>query len=417
MELFLFALALLFLTFWSAYFSASEIALFSLPSTKIRSYQFSPDPRKQLIARLVLQPRNLLVTVFMMNTLVNILLQNVSSAMFGSVSSWLLRVGFPLVLTLFFGEIIPKYIALQVNEKLSYIVAPGIDFFTRILRPIREWTVAVTSVVSRSLFFFLKKEKNISKEELQHVLQTSEQSGVLHKDESELINGYLDLRDAQVIDLMRPREEILYFDLDEPLTKLIHLFADQECTRIPVCIKGIDTVIGIVTAQDYFLNRPKFKSTEDIKSILIPPYYVPETTQAKLVLRRFAQKNETLALIVDEYGMISGLLSSEDLFEAVVGEIVDRRDQEQLYVKTGNDVIIASGKLELEELEELTGVSLVSENNMMTIAGWLIEQLGEIPKSGTKFETNELVFQVLAADPNRVKRLYIRMKNRTKKKS
>ncbi len=415
MDILAFTAALLFLTFWSAFFSASEIALFSLSPTKIRSYQSSHDQRKRLIARLVLQPRDLLVTVFMMNTVVNILLQNVTSAMFGTLSSWLLKVGVPLLITLILGEIIPKYIALQKNIQLSYRVAPTIDFLTRILKPIREITVKVTTIVSGLMFFFLKKEKNISREEIAHVLSSSMTTGILSTDEAELIQGYLDLKEAQIKELMRPREEIISFDLQEPLSKLIHLFVDQECTRIPVCEKGIDTAIGVITAQNYFIHRPAIKKTEDLKKYLEKPFFVPENTDAKILLKKFAEKDEHLALIVDEYGAITGLLTREDLFEEVVGEIEDRRDQEPLYLKTGKDVIIASGKLELEELAELTGVQLISPNGMLTIGGWLTEQIGEIPKSGTNFETAEFLFQILAAEPNRIKKVYIRKKHSKKK--
>lgn len=413
----LFILAILFLTYWSAYFSISEISLFSLPSTKIKAYQNDKDPRKQLIAKLVLRPRDLLVTVFMMNTLVNILLQNVASAMFGAASSWVLKVGVPLFITLILGEIIPKYVALQMNVRLAYRVAPLINFFTNFLRPIREWTVAVTSPISRIMFFFLKKEKNISKEELHHVLKTSQEFGVLHSAEAVLIDGYLNLQDAQAKELMRPREDILYYSIHEPLSKLMYLFVDQQCSRLPVCDKDLDNVLGILTADQFFIHRPSIENSEDLKKILKKPFFIPETTPARLLFRRFNEKNEVLALIINEYGAISGLITREDLVEEVIGEIIDRRDKQPLYTKAGPNAIIANAKLELSELTEIFGIVLESPNNMLTIGGWLIEQLGEIPKNGTKYETQQMLFQVLAADPNRIKSIYIRKKQHKVKNS
>ena len=120
------------------------------------------------------------------------------------------------------------------------------------------------------------------------------------------------------------------------------------------------------------------------------------------------ERKEPIALAVDEYGSISGLISLEDLVEKVVGEIADARDAKSRYTRSGEDVIIASGKLELAEFEELFGKALSSENNMVTIGGWLTERMGDIPKTGTKYTADGFFFHVLAADPTRVRRIYIR---------
>jgi putative hemolysin len=399
---------LIVLTFLSGYFSASETALFSLSSIKIKSYRSSSDKRKNLIANLVLKPRDLLVTVFMLNTLVNILLQNVASDMFGSAASWALKVGVPLFLMLVFGEIIPKYIGIQNNVTISEWVAPSINFIQNLLSPIRKWTIAITLPVSRFMFFFLKKEESISKEELQHVLRQSEEQGVLPPDEAELVWGYLNLQNATVKELMQPREDILAYDFHEPLSKLTYLFVDQQCSRIPVCDEKIDNVIGIVSAKQYFLNLNQFKTGEDILSIIEKPLFVPEAIKASILLKRLDEQNQEIALVVNEYGALTGLVAYEDMIEVVVGKITDLRDQRMIYTKSGESEIIASGKLELSEFNEIFSSSLVSPNNMITIGGWLTEYLGEIPKTGTKVETNGFLFHILAADPNRVRRLYIR---------
>lgn len=408
MEPALFIAAIISLIFASAYFSGSEAALFSLPMARIKSYQMDADPKKRLIASLLLKPRDLLVTVFILNTLVNILLQNVVSSLVGDMASWVLKVGLPLIVILVFGEIVPKYIGLQNNVAFSYRVAPVIQFFQNLLKPIREATIAITTPISRAMFFYLKHEEEISKEELQHILKTSEEHGVFDADEGELISGYLELQNVLVKELMWPREDILYYDIKEPLTKLYYLLVDQECSRIPVCNEDLDKVIGVITARRFFLVRDQIKKPEDLLPFLEKPFYVPESTPARLLLRRFGAQQQTLALVVDEYGSISGLITREDLLEVVIGEIVDRRDKTELYSKAGEDQIIASGKLELEEFNEIFQTNLKSESSMVTVGGWLMEQLGEIPKSGSKYELNGFLFQVLAATPNRIRRLYIR---------
>jgi putative hemolysin len=411
MEVSLLIIILIFLVFCSGFFSASEIALFSLPSTKIKAYKTNADLSKRLIASLVLQPRDLLVTVFMLNTMVNILLQNVASSMFGFSASWVLKIGVPLILTLIFGEIIPKYIGLQNNVALATRVAPSINFLQYALTPVRKLIISITEPVSRIMFFYLKKEKSISKEELQHVLKTSQEHGVLHPDEAELVRGYLNLQEYNCKELMRPREDMLFYDINEPLSKLTYLFVDQEVSRIPICDKTIENIIGIVTSKQFFLEKNTITSSNDLRKIAGKPYYIPETLLARTLLRRFEEIQQEIAIVVDEYGSISGLITKEDLVELVIGEITDLRDQKHLYMKAKENEIIASGRFELTEFNEIFDTELISHNNMVTIGGWLTEQLGDIPKSGTTFETANFFFQVLSAEPNKIQRIYIRKKN------
>jgi CBS domain containing-hemolysin-like protein len=129
---------------------------------------------------------------------------------------------------------------------------------------------------------------------------------------------------------------------------------------------------------------------------------------SEILLRQMYEKEESLAIVVDEYGSISGLIALEDLVEKVVGEIADARDEKSRYSRSGEDVIIASGKLELAEFEEIFGKALPSENNMVTIGGWLTEQMGDIPRTGAKYTAHDFFFHVLAADVKRVRRIYIR---------
>lgn len=408
MDLLLLISAILILILLSAYFSGSEAALFSLPATRIKVFQSDPNPTKRLIAKLLSHPQDLLVTVFILNTLVNILLQNVAANLFGDFSSWILKVGVPLVLTLIFGEIIPKYLALQNNIKVAYAIAPSINIFQRILKPIQKATVAITTPLSRLMFFYLKKEPPISHEEIKHILKTSEEHGVFTKEESELVLGYLRLQDSTAKELMRPREDILAYDIEAPLSKLIHLFVEQEYSRIPVFRGNLDNILGIMTAKRFLLHRDHITTPESLLPLLNKPFYAPESMPARLLLSRFHENRQALALVVDEYGSITGLISHEDLLEVVIGEISDLREQTRLFTKSGENEIIASGKLELETFNDLFGTQIESPNNMVTIGGWITEQLGEIPKSGTTHEIKGFLFQILAATPNRIRRLYIR---------
>ena len=168
----------------SAFLSGSETALFSLSPLTVKSYRSASDPRLNLIGRLMERPREILVTILILNILANILIQNTVSTLFDAFPSWALKVGVPLVLTLVFGEVLPKSLALPNHTLIAYRTAPWIQAAAKLLRPVRGPLTKATSLISRALFFFLRKEMEISSEELRHVLKTSEERGILMPIES-----------------------------------------------------------------------------------------------------------------------------------------------------------------------------------------------------------------------------------------
>lgn len=392
------------LLLFSAFLSSSETALFSLPPLSIKAYSRAKEPRVQLIGRLMEKPRDVLVTILMLNVLSNILIQNTVAILFESFHSWWLTVGVPLVLTLVFGELLPKSMALPNAASIARFVAPVVFAGTRILRPIRGPLTRVTSWISRILFFSFRQEREISADELRHVLKTSEAEGVILPIEADLIGGTLDLQHSLVKEHMRPREEVLAYDLDEPIEELYRLFTEKGVSRVPVYRQDLENMKGIVSAKElFFHDQPK-----DLVSLLRKPYYIPESMRAWVALRVLRERGIDLALIVDEYGSISGLVTQEDLIEAVIGEIVDARDMHKRYTRSGKDVIIASGKLELSEFNEIFDSKLKSKEHIVTLGGWLIEQLGDIPATGAQYATDQFLFYVLAAEPNRIRRIYVR---------
>ena len=188
-------LLLIFLILGSALFSSSETAFFSLSPMQAQGFRKSKDPKKLLAAKLLASPRDLLITLIMINVILNILVQNVASNIFGDFSGWWLNVGVPLGLTLTFGEFIPKSIGMANNVRLSTKVSGFLWKVMQVLLPVRVVLIRVTTFLSRIMFFFLKEEKEISLVELQHALRTSQASGVLAEDEAELMRGYLNLQE------------------------------------------------------------------------------------------------------------------------------------------------------------------------------------------------------------------------------
>lgn len=392
----------------SGFLSATETAFFSLSSMKVRAFEQGRDRRGQIVARLLSRPRKLLVTILMVNIFMNILVQNVVSSIFGTLSGWALNVGVPLALSLVFGEVIPKAIALANNAKVACAAAPILNVTEKVIGPVRDCMTAAVSVISRIMFFFLRKESEVSLDELKVALKNSKKIGFLNQEEANLVRGYLNLDDDLVKEIMRPRQEFIAFDIQQDLSILRDLFVDEECSRIPVYDQTLENLLGIISSASFFLHQKQIHSSEDLKVFLEKPYFIPESTSAKVLLCHFYEREENMAIAVDEYGSICGLITLEDLVEVVVGQIADRRDEKSRYTRAGEDVIIASGKMELGEFEEIFDVHLESPNNMATIGGWLTEQFGDLPKEGTKYVTSDFLFHVLSSDTKRVRRIYIR---------
>ncbi|MEG0037320.1 MAG: hemolysin family protein, partial [Victivallaceae bacterium] len=263
---------------------------------------------------------------------------------------------------------------------------------------------------SAALNFFLpsKSSEHISPKELKEVLQSCKNYGLVSQEEGQLIYGYLSLSDCSVKERMQPRHEILFYDINSSISELYNLFKVKQCSRVPVCNGDIQNILGICSAKSLLMNKTSVIQVTDLIAILHKPYYMPETISAKSALCHLIAEKETMGMVIDEYGSIEGLITQEDLFEIVVGEIIDKRDDRMLYTVSNQEVIIAAGKMELSELQQIFNVELPTKNNVVTIGGWLTEQFGTIPETGTKFEWNNLLFQILDAAPNKIRRIYIR---------
>lgn len=408
---------LCFLIFISAFLSGSETSLFSLSPMTLKFYERSENPKRRALAELMSRPREVLVTLLMVNILVNILVQNTVANLF-DWGGWGLKVGLPLFLTLILGEVIPKTIAFAKNVEMAPLVAPIVGALSSLLSPVRRPLTKLTHWISRFFVLFLRREDEVSREELRHILQESEEYGVLLPSECNLISGSFDLKDSLVKEKMRPRDEVVYFNINDSLETLLSLFIDQEVSRVPIIENDIEKLLGILQAKDFFFAKEGIHETKDVLPLLRKPEYVPESMNAWALLKLLREKGERLAIVVSEYGSISGIVTQEDLIETVVGEIQDLRDASSLYTRASDDVIIASGKLELSEFKTIFGIPLTSKENIVTLAGWLVEQMEDIPTIGMKYVTDSFLFYVLAAEPNRVKRIYVRClaKDRTKEK-
>lgn len=405
-------LTLASLTIASAFCSSSEVAFFSLPLSRLKSFYSDSNRKKRECARLMQQATGLLVTIFMLNTIVNILLQNAASALFDHIGGgWALKVGLPLFIVLVFGELIPKYFGLKYNELLAQTYVQTISCLHYLVGPFRVAITWISSTLSRLSFFYLKAEAPLTNEELQHILESSEGKGLLTREERETVLGVLALEHKQVRDVMIPRNKMALYDIEESLSKLSYLFSAYNCSEIPVIQTPQEKVLGIISASDLFAKRLSISSQKDLKSIITQPFFVPETMSAKALLHQFAEQKSTSALVIDEYSQMTGIISELDLIKQIAKTKSQTSPLQVNYKRVSPDTIIASGSLSLDEVNLLFGTKLESIYHVVTIGGYLTEKLGMIPKNQMTYEHEEqdykLFFRILAADPTKVNTVYI----------
>jgi len=394
----------------SAFCSASETAFFSLPRTWVKSAENSPKKSVRLIAKLLKSPQDLLVTIFILNTVVNILVQNSVSAYIGESGSFIAKILIPFFILLFLGEIFPKQLGLVKNRTLAEVFAPILDTLNRGLGPIRIAVIKVTLPLSRILFPFLQRDRLLGQEEIEHVLSSSQERGVIYPEEVELASGYLDLKESSVRDVQLPKEDMQGYEIHEPLTKLSHLLSEEGLKDVPIYQRNWDNLLGTISLKTYLLIRDKIKSGQDLKKYIDKPYFIPEVAPARTLLENMLKKGKTIAFSIDEFGSIAGSCLLGDVVEIVFGPLGSSVQEELDYQVVSPNAIIADGTMDLDELESFLKISIRGESSSQSIGGWLIDEIGDIPKVGTVFEKGGIEFQVVSAEPHRVKKVFIKRK-------
>ncbi|MCH9621490.1 MAG: hypothetical protein S4CHLAM20_09100 [Chlamydiia bacterium] len=402
------SIVLILLLFLSGFFSTSETALFSLSSSKRATLKQSEHKGKKAAYRLLNNPKSLLVTILMMNVAVNLGVQNVISSIFGTLSGVVLTVIVPFALTLVFGEILPKTIAATKNEAISYKVAPILYLLSWLLTPFRYVFLKCTEFLSKFIFMFLKKDEEVTKDEIKHAIVASKDTGLMTKEETKLLLGSLKLSEVMVNEVKCPRQNIFYHDINDSPQKLRDLIAKKRVSKVPVIDRDIDHVVGVIKASSFFSANHRIHEPKDIEKVMEKPFFVPESMMTRTLLAHFDEINQDIAILVDEYGGTAGLITREDLVEIVVGQIQDSRDEKTLFTRQGEDVIICSGKYDLADLEQLFDIDIERKGQETTVGGYLLEILGDIPASGYKVEKNHLLFHVLLATETKVSRVYVK---------
>ena len=296
----------------------------------------------------------------------------------------LLCVGIFLAVMLVFGELFPRKLGVQHSEK---IVMSFAGFQKAIMILATPFVLLVTFITDIFLKLFRQNTKiefnRYSEEEVMSILEAGQQTGEIKEEGKKMINSIFEFDDELAYEIMTPRTDVFMIDIEDPREEYVDELMKLRYSRIRVCEGDSDNIIGILHVKDYLIKaREQGFENVDIKSILRKPYFVPETKNIDALFFELQKERQHIAILIDEYGGFSGIVTIEDIIEEIVGEIDDEYDKEEFaFKKIEDDVYIINGKAYLDDLNEELGTELESENSE-TIGGLVIELLGEIPADG-----------------------------------
>ena len=386
---------LVVLIFFSALFSGIETALMSLNKIKVNSLLKQEKKGAEALHRIKQKPHKLIITILIGNNLVNIgaasLATVVFTEMFGS-SGIGIATGVMTFLILVFGEITPKTFASQNAERISLIVARPVELLSIILSPIVKVFEIISKFMSRILGS--KEEKELSEEELKTIVTMGAEEGILSKESAEMMHNVLEFKGTKVTDVMTPDVNIKMVDGKKQLKEVVDFVVKTPYSRYPVYLKSKDKIIGILDVDDVLRYMKDKKLDVKVKTIVQEAFFVPQTKEIDDLLSEFESKKTQIAIVVDEYGDVSGLVTVQDILEEIVGDIFDKSQRQSVLIKrVSGKLIRVDAKASIEEINKVLHLGLKSEN-FNTIAGFVEHKLSKIPKKGERIKLKNITLEV-----------------------
>ncbi len=403
----------------SAFFSGSEVALFSLDRKKIPQ-TFSSTPLIQnYLNNLLEHPRRLLVTILIGNTVVNVFASIIAvslaldaASVFGFSKNIALTIQIILltILILFFSEIVPKIFASKEPVKFSKVAAIPLYWISALIFPVAEFISEVVKIFATKIKVD-KKKTAIMNEEIKELAALGLEEGAIRNGEHDLIHSIVGFKSITVSDVMTPRVDMIAVPADAEFSEVMNLITLSGRSRIPIYREDMDDIIGIIYAKDllpYFKNYELRKNLSLVK-IARKAMFVPKTKLIVDLMHEFQEKKMHIAIVVDEYGGTAGLVSLEDIIEEIIGEIRDEYDKEENPItKTSDGKFIVLGTLSMEDLKELLQLKInIDELEFDTVAGLILNQAGQIPQENYSFEYENYKFTVKEISNKRIKRILI----------
>jgi putative hemolysin len=396
----------------SALLAGAEAAYFSL--SRLGSAHLEPEesPGHALLARVLRDPRDLLITLLVGITLVNI----AASALATQVATTLLGprgigIAIPVMVFLIvvFGEVLPMTIAVGIPHRFGLLVARPVLALQWLLTPVRLLLGAFTRLVSRATDGEGVAKAAITEAELRTLVEVGHQEGVVQRTEREMIHGVFELGETSVAEVMVPRTDVFGIDVATPPDRLLPAIRANLHHRVPVYEGSLDHVLGLLQVKDLLRYYAGLPPDFDLRGHLTPPYFVPQSKRADALLREFKAKKLRMAIVVDEYGGTAGLVTLEDLLEEVVGEIRDEFEaEERLAQPIDERTWRVAAKMAIGDFNTVTRLSIPDEN-FDTVGGWVLDLFGRVPHRGESVEVNGIRVTVETMHRNRILQVLVRL--------
>ena len=423
---------LILLVATNAFFAMSEIAIISTNSKKIERLAENGNRKAKHLLDIISSQSGFLATIQVGVTLSGFLSSAVAADKFAGMLSDALSFipiskgvisGVSLVLitlilsyfTLIFGELVPKRVAMKNPEKVALSVAGPVWGFSKVMKFFVSFLAASTNGVLKLIGLGGKDdEETVTEEDIMMLVDEGEETGAIEQHEKHMIQNILQFDDKDVMDVMTPRTDMVMVSAAATVEETLNLAKEEGFSRIPVYRKDFDDIIGVAYVKDLIDCALHGGNGEPITKMLRKPMYVPETKLCSKLLREFQEEKVHMAIVIDEYGGTSGLVTMEDLLESIVGEIEDETDHEDADIQElSEDTFLVDGGTAIEDVEKTIGVSLDIEedSDSDTVAGWILEQLGSIPKSGEQIVLpagNGFEVSVQEIEEHRISKVLIR---------
>lgn len=406
---------LIVLLICSALISGAEVALFSLSRTDLEDEELAAKNQIKIITKLLERPKKLLATILVANNFINIgiviLFAFLSEFMFKSITSTLIKFIVDVVvvtfLILLFGEILPKIYASRNNLKFATFMAYPLRVLDVVFSPLSLPMRAITLTIHSRLG---KQKSNLSVDQLSQALELTSEHDTT-KEEQKILQGIVSFGNTDTKQVMQPRIDVFALSIDQTYAEIVEEIVANGYSRIPVYQDNMDNIKGILYVKDLlpYLNENEF----DWTSLLRDPFFVPENKKLDDLMSEFQEKKVHLAVVVDEYGGTSGLVSLEDIIEEIVGDISDEFDDEDLiFSKLDDKNYVFEGKTALKDFYKIIKLEddTVFEDNKgeaETLAGFILENSGGFPKRNSKIKFENYVFTIESLDKKRIKRVKV----------
>ncbi|GAB4376572.1 MAG: hemolysin family protein [Calditrichia bacterium] len=389
-DIFIYFFIFVILLLGSAFFSGSETAFFSLTPAQLEAYKKSTRRGARRVGKLMSWPRQLLITIVIGNTMVNISIASLAVILTTKLSHALhfnenvvilIDVVVVTFVILILSEILPKVVAVRNAEKFSVKASLLLSVFHYLFYPITYALARLTRHLQVRIGLSGDKTK-LTEEELKTLAEVGEEQGTLHKDEKEMIHSIFEFGETTVKEIMVPRTDMVMVETDTSIQELLNLVKIKLHSRIPVFKDREENIVGILYVKDLLPLISKRRGEKlNLEKIVRPAYFVPEQKKIDELLREFQDEHIHMALVVDEYGGISGLVTLEDIIEEIVGEIQDEYDRElPPYRKIDENTYLIDGRMQLEEINKELGLNLPEADGIETISGLILNLLGALPK-------------------------------------